>query len=540
MTEQDKFTKSLAATCRVFISYSHDSTEHEQRVLALANQLRADGIEAWIDQYVQDPEEGWIKWMRTQVKQAEKVLLVFTKTYQKRFEGDEEEGKGMGATFEGVIVTQALYESGGRNAKFRPVVFEVADERFIPLELRRFNRYRVDTPDHYQNLLRWLHAAPWIVPPDVGPKPDLPPKRTSESFPSKPSKAQGVSDGTPNSPSDAAASAGSSSREDEIPLSWRRAVVRVWCGSPRDQGRFLGSAFFVSSDKLLTASHLFDNVPEAQMSELMLEGPALEGGLRAIQEVHPHQSADAAALVAAPGLSASPELWIPWQEDIKQGLARGEKLTLVGYGSDEMTVETATAFVRDEDGTTGLVMLSGPVASGMSGGPVFAGVRLVGITHANDINAGGSYVVPITRVQELFKQFGITPVALAVGQHHLQEYPLFVPFGTERLNPSLWKGYANVIRLGEEIEVIYKANQERLAADPNLDEAYLLHEAQLPDPSQNRMFFWQMAFQIALRRSGRMLAALLLAVDENQLPPDAASARRELLEALRREAKKQR
>jgi hypothetical protein len=108
---------------RVFVSYSHDSREHEQRVRALADQLRIDGIEAWIDQYVQDPDAGWIKWMRTEVKEAEKVLLVFTEAYQRRFEGDEEEGKGLGATFEGVIVTQALYESGGRNAKFRPVVF---------------------------------------------------------------------------------------------------------------------------------------------------------------------------------------------------------------------------------------------------------------------------------------------------------------------------------------------------------------------------------------------------------------------------------
>src|SRR5271165_5854639 len=152
----------------VFISYSHDSVEHEQHVRALADQLRADGIEAWIDQYVPDPNEGWIKWMRDQVKQADKVLLIFTETYQRRFEGDDEEGKGLGATFEGVIVTQWLYESGGRNAKFRPVVFSEEDERFIPLELRRFNRYRVDTRDHYQNLLRWLHEAPRIVAPTVG------------------------------------------------------------------------------------------------------------------------------------------------------------------------------------------------------------------------------------------------------------------------------------------------------------------------------------------------------------------------------------
>ena len=41
--------------------------------------------------------------MRRRVKQAHRVLLVFTKTYQLRFEGDEEKRTGLGATFEGVI-----------------------------------------------------------------------------------------------------------------------------------------------------------------------------------------------------------------------------------------------------------------------------------------------------------------------------------------------------------------------------------------------------------------------------------------------------
>jgi SEFIR domain len=44
---------------KVFISYSHDSPEHEQRVLELAERLRADGINCTIDQYVVAPAEGW-------------------------------------------------------------------------------------------------------------------------------------------------------------------------------------------------------------------------------------------------------------------------------------------------------------------------------------------------------------------------------------------------------------------------------------------------------------------------------------------------
>jgi hypothetical protein len=179
---------------RVFISYSHDSVEHTRRVRALADRLRANGVDARIDQYEQDPDEGWPKWMRTQVKEADKVLLVFTETYQRRFEGDEEAGKGLGATFEGAIVTQTLYESGGRNAKFRPVVFRQEDKRFIPLELRCFNHYRIDTPDHYQDLLRWLHEAPRIIAPILGQRPDFLPEAAPELFPAQPDKLQGVPD----------------------------------------------------------------------------------------------------------------------------------------------------------------------------------------------------------------------------------------------------------------------------------------------------------------------------------------------------------
>jgi TIR domain len=163
---------------RVFVSYSQDSPLHCRRIRELAERLRADGIEAWIDQYSQDPDEGWPAWMRGQLAKADRVLLVFTETYARRFLGTEAQGIGLGATFEGGLATQALYESGGRNTKFRAVVFTEGDAQFIPSELRRFTHYRVDTPDHYQNLLRWLHESPKIVPPDVLPKPRLPSETT--------------------------------------------------------------------------------------------------------------------------------------------------------------------------------------------------------------------------------------------------------------------------------------------------------------------------------------------------------------------------
>jgi selenocysteine lyase/cysteine desulfurase len=58
---------------KVFISYSHDSPEHEDRVLGLANRLREDGIDAEIDQYEISPPQGWPSWYEQQIKSADFV-----------------------------------------------------------------------------------------------------------------------------------------------------------------------------------------------------------------------------------------------------------------------------------------------------------------------------------------------------------------------------------------------------------------------------------------------------------------------------------
>src|SRR5258708_24842911 len=96
---------------RVFISYSHDSPEHEENVLALSNRLRADGIDAVIDQYEPFPPKGWTRWMSQQIEEARFVLAVCTKTYRIRVEGKEVAGKGLGGAYEGSIIDLELYEA---------------------------------------------------------------------------------------------------------------------------------------------------------------------------------------------------------------------------------------------------------------------------------------------------------------------------------------------------------------------------------------------------------------------------------------------
>jgi len=153
-------------TPRVFISYSHDSAGHKVRVLELANRLREEGIDARLDRYVAFPAEGWPRWMRTEIEQADAVLIVCTTTYRERFDGTDATEKGPGARWEGLILTQVLYEGLSRNARFIPVLFEDTDTDAIPIPLRPFSHFRL--PWDYDTLYRVLTNQPDVEVPTVG------------------------------------------------------------------------------------------------------------------------------------------------------------------------------------------------------------------------------------------------------------------------------------------------------------------------------------------------------------------------------------
>ena len=67
---------------RVFVSYSHDSEEHKDRVLSLCDMLVKKGIDCWVDRWVAFPSEGWLRWMKNQIKQADRVLVVCSEKYK--------------------------------------------------------------------------------------------------------------------------------------------------------------------------------------------------------------------------------------------------------------------------------------------------------------------------------------------------------------------------------------------------------------------------------------------------------------------------
>ena len=129
----------------VFISYSHDSQEHADRVLELSDHLRADGIDCILDQYQDSPPEGFPRWMDRHIRDADFVLMICTPTYYRRVMGEEEPGKGHGVVFESTLIYQYIYNEGTSNTRFIPVLLERGDASAIPVPWQGVKKYRPDT-----------------------------------------------------------------------------------------------------------------------------------------------------------------------------------------------------------------------------------------------------------------------------------------------------------------------------------------------------------------------------------------------------------
>jgi hypothetical protein len=137
-------------------------------VLSFADRLRADGIDAEIDQYNAAPPEGWPLWCEQQIEAADFVLMICTETYYRRVSGDEERGKGLGVVWEARIIRQLLYDAGAVRSKFVPALFSDASPEQIPTPIKGWTRYVVDTSDGYEELYRRLTGQPRLLRPTLG------------------------------------------------------------------------------------------------------------------------------------------------------------------------------------------------------------------------------------------------------------------------------------------------------------------------------------------------------------------------------------
>ena len=148
----------------VFISYSHDNKIHLDRVLALSNKLRSEGIDCILDQYEESPPEGWPKWMDKNVRNSDFVLVICTETYYNKVIGNDENGKGI--KWESTLIYQQLYNSASNNTKFIPVLFKDGKFEYIPEPLQGATFYDVDNVNDFNKLY-------WRLRGINNPKPEL-------------------------------------------------------------------------------------------------------------------------------------------------------------------------------------------------------------------------------------------------------------------------------------------------------------------------------------------------------------------------------
>lgn len=166
----------------VFISYSHDSPEHADRVLALADRLVQDGIDVILDQYESAPPEGWPRWMDNHIRGADFVLMVCTETYFRRVLGEEKPGTGLGVKWEGNLIYQHIYNADTKNTRFIPVLFEDDKVEYIPTPLQGAMYYRIATADGYEDLYRRITNQPRVKKPELGKLRTLPPRERKPDY----------------------------------------------------------------------------------------------------------------------------------------------------------------------------------------------------------------------------------------------------------------------------------------------------------------------------------------------------------------------
>ncbi len=120
-----------------------------------------------IDQYVAgSPPEGWPIWCERQIREADFVICICTKTFWNRVEGYEKPGQGMGVGWESQLMAQQLYDAG-RDEKYIPALFSSGDADFIPLRLRGASRVDLSVPAEFGELCRLITKQPRVQTPKL-------------------------------------------------------------------------------------------------------------------------------------------------------------------------------------------------------------------------------------------------------------------------------------------------------------------------------------------------------------------------------------
>lgn len=148
---------------RLFVTYDANDVALRHDVLALANRLRSDGVNAWSDVYEPCPAEGWLLWRERQLLAADFVVVVCTPGYRRSFEAPMGSG-GSQVAWEAPLVRQRMYDDPGFRARVLPVVLH-DDLDAVPEVLRSGNIHVLHRD--YDEIFRRVTSQPAVVGPPL-------------------------------------------------------------------------------------------------------------------------------------------------------------------------------------------------------------------------------------------------------------------------------------------------------------------------------------------------------------------------------------
>lgn len=164
-----------ANAATVFVSYSHDSTEHSKRVLELAQTLNHEGVDTEIDQYYEDKLIDWPRWCeeRLRPENSDFVVMICSAEYRRRLENRVKFDEGRGVFWEGALIYRELYNTKS-NERFIPVLLDNESADSIPAIISNWAHFRIRTlgisgdDPGYTGLYRLLTDQPRISKGKVG------------------------------------------------------------------------------------------------------------------------------------------------------------------------------------------------------------------------------------------------------------------------------------------------------------------------------------------------------------------------------------
>ncbi len=116
---------------KVFISYSHDSSDHKLWISELAEKLRRSGVDAILDQWELTLDEDSTQFIESGVRDSDRVLVICTDSYVRKANSGED-----GVGYEPTILTKEIVKNIGIN-KFIPIIRQTLWEEKTPTFLQK-------------------------------------------------------------------------------------------------------------------------------------------------------------------------------------------------------------------------------------------------------------------------------------------------------------------------------------------------------------------------------------------------------------------